>query len=162
MFEGACVMHLMLEFVGLRAKMYALSKTLIPYPVPPPSTVVPFAFAPQRVDEQLKAKGLPKTALRTRMEMQQYRERVDVTLEQLLQQHAPAPTYMQVPATLLRSVRHEITTVTVVRRTLSIFDDTRHVLPCGRHTLAHGHRAITAAADGNPSCPWCLPALPRP
>jgi hypothetical protein len=119
------------------------------------------------MDEQLKAKGLPKTALRTRMKMRQYRERVDVTLQQLLQQHipgprpAPPPTYMQVPATLLRSVRHEIATVTVVRRTLSIFDDKRHVLPCGRHTLAHGHRSITATADGNPSCPWCLPALPR-
>jgi hypothetical protein len=146
----------MSEFVGLRAKMYAYSKRLLPWPLPEPGSPALLPAGAKMDVEDKRAKGISRVTLRNEVRLADYRTLAKVRLQDLTRDQPPPPTSMRHHVVSIRSRRHILTSERASKRSLSAYDDKRHVLQCGKHTLAHGNGRI-ANGEGRPECPFCSP-----
>jgi len=133
----------MQEFVGLRAKCYAMS----------------VGFLDEGYDragavrETKRLKGIKSAVVQRQLRLDDYRQMiVDVGAAEA------DSTAVQV---VLRSRLHAINTEQQTKRALSSYDDKRYVLSCGVHTLAYGNGMIESGglSDG---CPFCADAFVDP
>ena len=114
-----------LEFIGLRPKMYSFITSKDDVDGNP------------MVKEKHRAKGIAAATART-LRHQQY-------LEQL---HTPRENIL--PNMRIGNKLHEIYTIKVDKRGLCAFDDKRFVMDDGITTLAYGHERITTAVEEIP------------
>ena len=84
--------------------------------------------------EVKKLKGLKKAVVQQDVSMEDYRDSL-----QPIDAVMPDDAHGMVT---LRSRRHVLHTERLVKRSLSSCNAKRHVLPCGVHTLAFGHRRL--------------------
>jgi hypothetical protein len=98
--------EMLVEFVGLRAKMYSCLGLK---------------------GGKKVAKGVSKRFIENCMKHEDYKTALRTTQEQKARVHS------------IQSSKHQIYSVEQVKTSLSAYDDKRHILPCGKKTLAHGH-----------------------
>ena len=104
----------LVEFVGLKAKMYSLMH-----------------FKGGRIDETRKAKGVKKCVVKKRVSHDDYKDC-------LFKNSVIYPS-----STSIHSIGHQLYTLKQNKKSLSAFDDKRYILDDGVNTLPHGHYKIT-------------------
>lgn len=113
--KDECQGHVMREFVGLKPKMYS------------------FVYETQNKNEKVcqeekkRAKGVSKVVVQSNIQHENYRQ---CLLNREFQMESMVT---------FRSFNHQIFTIVLNKTSLSPFDDKRHILEDGIHTLAHGH-----------------------
>lgn len=100
----------MMEFVGLRAKMYSILK--------------------DADHSKATAKGIKRNKIKT-LTHDRYKAAIFGTSKDEL--------YQKVSFNLIRSTNHVLTSIHVTKTGLCAYDDKRYVMPDNVHTLAHGH-----------------------
>lgn len=100
----------MMEFVGLRAKMYSILK--------------------DADHSKATAKGIKRNKIKT-LTHDRYKAAIFGTSKDELCQ--------KVSFNLIRSTNHVLTSIRLTKTGLCAYDDKRYVLPDNVHTLAHGH-----------------------
>jgi hypothetical protein len=100
----------MMEFVGLRAKMYSILK--------------------DETHNKATAKGIKRSVIKS-LTHEQYKLAIFGTTKEELQQ--------KVSFNLIRSENHQLNSIKVTKTGLCAYDDKRWVLDDNVHTLAHGH-----------------------
>ena len=101
-----------LEFVGLRAKVYAFLQE---------------SFDDKRILENKKLKGIKKSVVKKKIYFEHYKDCLFSGVDQ----------YARMVA--FRSKLHKISTIEQVKKSLSRYDDKRYILDDGISTRAHGH-----------------------
>ena len=114
------------EMVALRSKMYAVRVQ---------------RGHEQKLDDDIKAKGVKKSVLRD-MKYEMY---FDCLKDTSVTKHS----FKQI-----RSFRHRLVTKDSVKVGLCSYDDKRHLLPCGIHSYAYGHWRIADEHKGT-HCRFC-------
>ena len=102
-----------IEFVGLRSKMYSYIKE-----------------EDGKIKEQKTAKGIKKNIIKNNIKHNNYKE----TLFEKKQMHHKMKT--------IRSQNHQIKSYEINKVSLSCYDDKRYIKEDGIHTYAYGHYAI--------------------
>lgn len=134
---------IMREFVGLRAKVYAMDILYLDQ-----------GFEGAGAGRQVKRlKGLKKDVVKRQVRLEDYRD--------MIQEAGVVGADARHAQVVLRSRLHQITTERQTKRSLSSYDDKRYVLACGVHTLAYGNVALT---DGSleHGCPFCAESFLAP
>ncbi|XP_061187991.1 uncharacterized protein LOC133196056 [Saccostrea echinata] len=116
--KDECQGHIMREFVGLKPKMYSFiyEKKIVQNEN---------EFICQ--EEKKRAKGVKKAVVQSSIQHENYK---NCLLKKEFQMESMVT---------FRSFNHHIYTVVLNKTSLSPFDDKRHILQDGIHTLAHGH-----------------------
>jgi hypothetical protein len=99
-----------LEFVGLRAKMYSYIQ-----------------LTNGKISESKKLKGIKKSVVKKKIHFEHYKDCLFTGRDQ----YASMVSF--------RSKLHKISTIEQVKKSLSRFDDKRYILDDGISTRAHGH-----------------------
>jgi hypothetical protein len=136
---GGGQLGIMTEFVGLRAKCYAMHTALLD---------ADFDRVGQG-RETKRLKGVKTAVVKKHLKLDDYR--------QMIADLWAAEADSTVVQVVLRSRLHVIDTEQQTKRALSSYDDKRYVLSCGVHTLAYGNVKIEDGTlqDG---CPFCAEA----
>lgn len=113
--KDECQGHVMREFVGLKPKMFSFV-----YETQSENEIV-------CQEEKKRAKGVSKVVVQSNIQNENYR---NCLLNREIQMESMVT---------FRSFHHQIFTVAFNKTSLSPFDDKRHILDDGIHTLAHGH-----------------------
>ena len=117
--------HKCIEFVGLRAKCYALNlkdeKT-------------------KEISSKKVCKGLGRVAIKNRLKFEQYKK---CLFKGKIKRHH---------FSTIRSSKHKITTVRQRKKALSHFDCKKFLFSCGLHNLPYGDYRIKHYYN---SCPFC-------
>ena len=103
------------EFCGLRAKMYSILK--------------------DEEHNKAVAKGIKKNIIK-RLKHEQFKAAIFGVEKHDLQQ--------KVSFNLIRSERHQLSSISITKTGLCAYDDKRYVLEDNVHTLAHGHYRATS------------------
>jgi hypothetical protein len=116
----------MVEFVGLSSKTYSMRVAQL---------------GSSKIVSSSKCKGVGK-GFRKCIPFEEYKKCVAGINQHRVNQYA------------IRAVDHKIRTVKMNRMCFSSFDDKRHCLPCGIHTLAYGSKFI-AICEQQKRCMFC-------
>ncbi len=120
--------------------------------------MVPYGL--KLASETKRGKGLPRVMLNKDITLADYSRLAQLRLADLVgPDQPPPPTQLRHAYVAIQSKQHVLRTVRLQRKTLSAFDDKRHVLPCGRHTLALGSAALLQGLDAITACPFCGPSM---
>lgn len=130
-FKDECNSTIMLEFIGLRPKLYSF-KTLTPLN----KVIVDDNPEPNVMK---KAKGVTKGIVHKEILFNDYKTCL-LTCEK-----------MRKKTMLFRSRKHKIETITCNKIALSCDDDKRHILPNGIDTLAYGHYDLNSSDESDES-----------
>jgi hypothetical protein len=119
--KDECQGHVMREFVGLKPKMYSFTFE---------KKVIEEDKQVYLREEQKRAKGVSRTVVQSNIQHENYRTCLfnkESQMERMV---------------TFRSYHHQVHTIVLNKTTLSPFDDKRHILDDGIHSLAHGHCKI--------------------
>lgn len=117
--KDECSGHVMREFVGLKPKMYSF---VYEKKIPQSQNIYQ--------EEKKRAKGVSKVVVQSNIQHENYK---NCLVNRKIQMESMVT---------FRSQSHQIYTVVLNKTSLSPFDDKRHILADGIHTLAHGHFKI--------------------
>lgn len=132
LFKDELCGRIVLEFVGLRAKMYAIRTAL-----------VDAAGQPLTKDEKpvtKKAKGVKKYVLAKKITFQHYLECL-----------SDRSKVLEEAQNMIRAKEHQVYTITQNKVVLSPADNKRYILQDGVNTLPWGHYALPNAYDSSSS-----------
>lgn len=119
--------NIVIEFVGLRSKLYGLR----------------YLQRPSYTDgETTKAKGCPKSTLKNSYNFYSFLAMLNDSIKS-----------STAPITSIRSVKHTLNTIVTKKRCLSIADDKRFILNDQESTLAFGHKKLRAHYNQNRANP---------
>lgn len=116
--KDECQGHIMREFIGLKPKMYSFvheKKT-----VQNDNELI-------CMEEKKRAKGVSKVVVQSSIHHENYKSCLFYR------------EFQKESMVAFRSLNHQIYTIVLNKTSLSPYDDKRHILDDGIHTLAHGH-----------------------